>query len=184
MSKFKEFWNNPVEVRGPNVNLRFVPERATLRNPEDWRDTKARQFGRVIVGFNVGDTPTWTLDDLEREWHEFAATRKFPRDCTIVPQRGAFTMADGTVVQENGATLTVLNIRDRIDPAHFANTLMAFGEDLADAFKQESVIVQLGRGSRTYITYGMRAFTDAELRRAAKRRGMALGRRKAKGGKS
>lgn len=170
----KPFWNNPFPVVTPNGTFRVRP---VVANPVDWSDPKPHllQWGRVIVGFNVGREPTWNIDDIEREWHEFAKARNFPRDVTIVPQRGAFTDEDtGDVIQENGATLTVLNIQGKVESAHFSNTMMKFGEHLAEVFRQKSVIVQLGRGSRTYVTYGMRAFNEAELRRAAKRRGLKL----------
>lgn len=172
-----QFWNKPFEIRGPNLDLICVPERAVLKNPIEWTDSKGVQFGRIIVGFSVGGKPRWTLKDLEDEWHAFAKAANFAPDVTIVPQRGAFTGRNKKVVREDGATLTVLNLGNETT-LHFNNTLKYFAEHLAERFQQEVVIVQLGRGNRVHTTYGMRPFNDKELERAMRRRNYIFNRKK------
>lgn len=171
--------NSSYLVKTPQRTFRVQP--SATPNPIAWTGDNNTQFGRVIVGFNVGRRPTWNIDDLEREWHEFAQERNFPRGVTIVPQRGAFVDDEtGDVIQEDGATLTVLNIMDKVPRGTFAKFMQRFGEHLAEAFRQKEVIVQIGTGSTATDTWGVRPYTDDEIRRIAQRRGLSLPERTAK----
>ena len=163
--------NSPYTVRTPNGDFKVRPE--SVPNPINWTGDRDTQFGRVIVGFNVGKKPTWTIADLEREWHEFTSERGFPRGVTIVPQRGAFEDEDtGEVTQEDGATLTALNIQNKVPRGTFSKTMQRFGEHIAQVFRQKEVIVQIGTGSTATDTWGVRPYTEAEVRRMAKRMGL------------
>lgn len=145
--------------------LRFNPHRADAkavrRNHPEWHSTAPTQFGRVIVGFSVGSRPVHDLADLERAWHDFTEANGYPRDVTIVPQRGAFTMPDGKVVKEDGATLTVLNLAG-MDPGAFARMMRWFGAYVAGKFRQKEVIVQAGFGATASDTWGVRGFVPSD----------------------
>jgi hypothetical protein len=115
-------------------------------NPEAFSTKAPLWSGRLLVGFNVGDQPTWTVDDLVRVVRQAREAQGHPPDSSFLIQRGIYTSSrTGSVVEEDGAQVIVLNLDDT-PTAKFRSEMVELGEVIARKLDQELVIVELQRG--------------------------------------
>ena len=103
---------------------------------------------RLFVGLNVGETPTYSIDDVVRATKEIRKTQGQLPDATFIAQKGLYTEP-----AERGAHLIVENSVQIIIFDTEGSSLEAFGDKivqlargLRERFDQDSVIVELQEG--------------------------------------
>lgn len=136
----------------PTGELLFVGDRDSLNfaltNPPKW-DDKPLTSARIIVGFNVGDKPTHTLDDLVKIVLRVREAQGADPGATFLSQKGVYkheTTKD--VVVEDGAQVFILNF-ERIKWKKFRDQIVELAETIAAELKQEAVIVEFQKNGVT-----------------------------------
>ena len=132
-------------------NGRLVQVGATA-NPRAF-ESRVTWAGRLFVGFNVGATPKYTLDDLVRV---VKATRAEHPDASFVAQKGIYTsvVTPGEVVTEDGGQVIIVNLYGA-SAREFEEEMVALGESIASALEQELVIVEIQRNGVVKKTIGV-----------------------------
>ena len=116
--------------------------RRARKNPFD--DLGEGMFSaRFVVGFNVGDEPTWKLGDLVNFVKRDRLKKGADPSATFLAQRGIYRHRDGErVVVEDGAQVFILNLSG-LSGARFISEMKKLGERITRAFKQESTILEI-----------------------------------------
>lgn len=112
---------------------------------------------RLIVGFNVGAEPTWTLDDLVPVVRA-ARVAQAPSDpsATFLLQRGIYQHRDRAkgIVEEDGAQVIIFNTTGA-DLDTFREQMVALAEEIARQLQQELVIVEIQANGVTQRLIGV-----------------------------
>lgn len=135
--------------RGPGA-------RKIVANRQRWASEEPVQSARFFVGFNVGDEPRWTMNDLVRLSAKFLERHTGSPSSSYIYQKGIYQHEEGPIVEEDGAQVIVLNL-DETPPRTFEEQMLRVGEDLAESMRQEEVIVQFQRGGLPTRTVGVGA---------------------------
>jgi hypothetical protein len=102
-------------------------------------------MARLFVGFNVGEKPKYTMDDIVA----LVMRKRVPiPDASFVSQRGIYTsQITGQVVQEEGAQVIIIlgATVTRAVVAAFEDEMVALAETICHDMQQEMVIVELQR---------------------------------------
>ncbi len=148
-------WNAPRPHRGgtfrPNGRIEYHGVR---RNPETWSssDTLA---GRIIVGFNVGPTPTYTVDDLIPIVDEVRTRQVGNPPSSFIAQKGIYQHHDGkTVVHEDGAQVIIIDLSGGTEE-EFQAQMIELAEIIAQRLQQETVIVEIQKNGISQRTIGV-----------------------------
>ncbi len=139
------------------LNVHGDVGRASRRhNPAAWRssDTYA---ARIIIGFSVGDQPTWTLEDLVSFVREFRTAQGKP-DASFLSQRGVYQHREGSkageVVTEDSAQVLIVDVWDT-PRDEFVDEITALAEHFCRVMEQESVIVEFQKNGVTQEVLGI-----------------------------
>lgn len=111
------------------------------RNPRE-RLPGVTRAGRVIVGFNVGNTPRWQMDDLVSIVRRVREEQVKDPSATFVAQRGLYKSFGGDIVDEQGAQVAVIDFHNT-PRDEFIDQMVSLGEQIAASFEQEVVIVEI-----------------------------------------
>jgi hypothetical protein len=111
---------------------------------------------RIIVGFSVGDTPTWDIDDLIPIVQEIRLAQGAAPNASFLAQRGIYQHRDPRkgIVVEDGAQILIINMED-LSEAEFEQQMADLAADLAEQLKQEEVILEIQRNGVTLQTHGI-----------------------------
>jgi hypothetical protein len=146
----------------PNGKLYVHGEEERLTpNVKNWSAKKALYAARIIVGFNVGRKPRWTMDDVVRIVRRVRKQQVGDPASTFVLQRGIYTHTeteDGErlTVDEKGAQIFLLNTPELgTSVTVFKKQMEDLAEILATDLRQEAVILEIQRGGRTLVTISM-----------------------------
>lgn len=120
------------------------------RGPQTNPRSKAVVFaGRVIAGFNVGDVPTYTLEDVIT-----LVERLTPSDASFVLQRGLFTSRrTGVRVREDSAQ--VLLFSEGETQAAFTRDMLALARSLCREMQQEMVLLEIQKNGVQVAFYSV-----------------------------
>ena len=116
------------------------------QNPAQ-RSRRVSAGARIIVGFNVGKKPRWSMDDLIKIVREVRIRQVGQPDATFVAQTGMYThhgvtAKKGVVVTEDGAQVLIKNLPHlNTDESEFQEQMIELTEIIATKLKQEIVIV-------------------------------------------
>jgi hypothetical protein len=134
----------------------FRPTGALRPNRERWSTTDPIQAARLFIGFNVGDEPTWKMQDVIELVREIRQEQRQSPAASFVFQKGiyAHTGRKDLIVEEDGAQVIVLNL-DEIPTREFEQQMKMLGTKLATELKQEEVILDLQRAGISYKTMGL-----------------------------
>lgn len=111
---------------------------------------------RLFVGFNVGGTPRWALDDLVAVVKRVRAEQKRKPDASFIAQRGIYTSdANGEIVTEDGAQIIIINAPDPIPLSVFRDEMIMLAETIAREFEQELVLIDLQKNGSSIKTIGV-----------------------------
>jgi len=140
----------------PNGKIQIVGEREHLRsNPTDWESEEGVLAARLFVGFNVGDVPTHTADDLVRVVRAVRERQGRTPDSSFLVQKGIYTSRrTGRVVEEDGAQVIILNLYGASNK-EFTAEMSELAEAITHALKQEEVVVEIQQGGITKKTFGV-----------------------------
>lgn len=157
MSRSHAVHIGPTEFYGKNGKLigAFHPNGALRPNKRLWKSDDPIQAARIFVGFNVGQSPTWSMGKLMELVRAIRTEQQMPADASFVFQRGFYTHASGEgLVEEDGAQIVILNTFNTPEKK-FEQRMRQLADKIAYAMKQEQVIVEFQKGGQTYETYGM-----------------------------
>jgi hypothetical protein len=143
----------------PSGKRTYFGDRAVLdyrRNPVRWDSTETHA-ARLIVGFNVGGEPRWSVEDVIPI---VAAVRKDQGDkqgATFLYQKGLYRHhVSGQLVEENGAQVVIIDVWGTPREA-FHTEMMTLAETLAARLEQEEVILEFQVNGVTTSTLGVYA---------------------------
>jgi hypothetical protein len=98
---------------------------------------------RLFVGFNVGGTPTWTMDDLLPIIEQVRVRQTGDPNATFLFTRGLWrSERSGRIEREEGAQVVVLDERSRSE-SDFEAEMVELAEEVARRFRQEYVYVEM-----------------------------------------
>jgi|SRR5579883_254233 len=98
---------------------------------------------RVFVGLNVGETPTYTIDDVVKATVQIRKQQGAMPDASFLAQRGVYTQSkDGKVITESSVQIIIIDFEGRSKES-FAKDVNALASGLREHFHQESVIVEV-----------------------------------------
>lgn len=122
-----------------------------------WSSTDPMYAARLFVGFNVGATPTWKMQDAIDIVRRIRSRQVGVADSTFLYQRGIYThQSSGETVEEDGAQIIVLNLPEfGATKAEFVRQVTELAEELAEALKQEQVIVEIQQGGLSKETFSV-----------------------------
>ena len=130
--------------------------RSKLMQPNNWKSTDATWAARIFVGFNVGETPTYTMDDLIALVKKARKAQVGRADSTFIYQKGIYTHSDGkTEVTEDGAQVVFINLDPSVTPEDFEAQMVALAEVIVQEMQQETVIVELQRNGIVQAVIGV-----------------------------
>ena len=111
----------------------------------DWQRTNKILGARLIVGLSVGKRPRWKIADVIRVVRAAREQTSDPSASFLV-QKGIYKHKDPTrgIVEEDSVQVLIIDTTDpAISQRVFEAQMIALGETLARAFKQESIIVEI-----------------------------------------
>lgn len=139
-----------------------VPNGSKLLTP-NWRSTTPTWAARLFVGFNVGETPTYRMDDLIQIVRRVRKEQGSPEDSSYVYQRGVYTHeGEGGTVTEDGAQVVLLNLDPGTSKEEFERQVIELANVLVEEMQQETVIVELQQGGIVREVIGVTE-ADTEL---------------------
>nr|ASF62314.1 S-adenosylmethionine hydrolase [synthetic construct]ASF62316.1 S-adenosylmethionine hydrolase [synthetic construct] len=98
---------------------------------------------RIFVGLNVGDKPTYTIEDVVKDTIAIRKRQGILPDASFVAQRGVYTeQRSGQLVTENSVQIIIIDL-EGLSKEDFTGKVQALGKELREDFKQESVIVEI-----------------------------------------
>ena len=152
-------WNPPK----PHASGSFRPqgrlqkhgdESWVKKNPGTWSSTRT-VVGRLFVGFSVGQTPTWAMDDLVNLIERVRLRQTGNPSASFVAQKGIYQHRDGkSIVHEDGAQVFILNLSGA-DDDEFQAEMVELAEEIARTFQQEEVIVEIQVNGISQVTIGV-----------------------------
>lgn len=140
----------------PNGKVTSSSRRNPVLNANGWSSEDAVWAARIFVGFNVGEEPRYTMDDLVEIVRRVRREQIGKADATFLYQRGIYThSSDGKEVTEDGAQAILLNLDPSIGPKQFEAQMKELATTIADEMQQELVIVEIQRNGVTQIVLGV-----------------------------
>jgi hypothetical protein len=102
--------------------------------------------GRIIVGFNVGLTPRWTINDLIPIVREVRMQQTSDPGATFLLQQGLYRHSEGKlkgkIAEETGAQVIIINLSGA-SQREFEDQMVQLAEIIAARLHQETVIVDI-----------------------------------------
>ncbi len=115
---------------------------------------------RIMVGFNVGGAPRWTVKDLRGVVARSLSSAKLMIGSTFIPQSGFFQPAILIKpVEEDGAQVVIFNFYDKLTPARFVSNVKALARTIRRNLQQSAVLVWV-----TYRGRVVRAWAEQDTR--------------------
>ena len=96
---------------------------------------------RIFIGLSVGDTPTYTIDDVVKATVAIRKRQGSLPDASFLAQRGVYTQA-GSTVEENSVQIIIIDMQGDTKQV-FTSQVVELAKELREDFKQESVIVEV-----------------------------------------
>ncbi|HEX9136820.1 MAG TPA: hypothetical protein VF905_07720 [Nitrospirota bacterium] len=139
----------------PKGKIKVVGRSGFERNPEAWDSDDPMLSARLFVGFNVGNEPRWSIDDLAPIVARERKAQHHPVDASFLVQKGLYTsQRDGSVVYEDGAQVVLLNLTGEPERT-FTREMVKLAEVIARDLEQELVVVQIQKGGVDKKTFGV-----------------------------
>ncbi len=153
--------------RTPRRHSRFGSRAIAMQGADLWA-------ARIMVGFNVGGSPKWTIADLRRVVARSLSGAGLMIGSTFVPQEGFYQPAITVKpVAEQGAQVIILNFYDKLPPARFVANVKALARSIRRNLQQSEVLVWVtyrGRTVRAWIEKDTREWKSERRDRRARSR--------------
>lgn len=115
---------------------------------------------RIMVGFNVGGAPRYTISDLRRVVARSLSGAKLMIGSTFIPQEGFYQPAITVKpVAEHGAQVVILNFYDKLSAARFVANVRGLARAIRRDMQQSEVLVWV-----TYAGRVVRAWSEKDTR--------------------
>lgn len=133
-------------------------ERASGHAKEDvTRYGSGSLSARLFVGLNVGDKPTFTVDDVVAAVLEERRKQGASPDASFLAQRGVYTsQQDGSTVVENSVQIVILHLSDA-PREMFIEEMKKLGEALRTRLQQETIILEIQERGVVQDVFGIHA---------------------------
>jgi len=129
-------------------------------NRTEWR-TKDVWAARLFVGFNVGETPVYTIQDLMDVVREVRQKQVGDPSSSFVTQKGLYLHRDtGQLVKEPGAQVIIINLSST--PEQFEKEMIALAEEIAERLNQEEVILEMQHNGISQETLGISSVREED----------------------
>ena len=149
----------PFSYRGPEGRYgSFRPSGSRIRvgrvyQPNSWFSEKPVLAARILVGFNVGEKPTWTLEDVVAIVKSVRTEESKP-DASFVAQRGFYRhKVTNKLVEEDGAQVIIVDILG-MSYREFVLEMVWLAKIIARELRQEEVIVDIQKDGVTQKVIG------------------------------
>jgi hypothetical protein len=123
-------------------------------NPRELLSTDT-YAARLVVGFKVGHTPTYNIDDLVEIVTEFRKAQGKP-DASFISQKGVYQHRSSgeIVVEDSGQVIIIIDVwRTPLD--EFVDEMTTLAEHVAETMQQESVILEIQRNGVTQQVFSV-----------------------------
>ena len=136
--------------RGPSHLIRGTSEPARS-GAHGGREDSVEDWGpgglaaRIFVGLNVGDKPTYTIEDVVNATKQIRREQGSLPDATFIAQKGLYTEPEargGRVIDENSVQIIIFDTEGLLLEA-FSAKIVQLARALRERFHQDSVIVEL-----------------------------------------
>jgi hypothetical protein len=110
---------------------------------EDWGP--GGLAARIFVGLNVGETPTYTIEDVVKATKQIRREQGVLPDATFIAQKGLYTEPEargGHLIDENSVQIIIFDT-DGSTLEAFGDKIVQLARGLRAKFDQDSVIVEL-----------------------------------------
>jgi hypothetical protein len=137
---------------------RFTPDGTLYVMPRTQRVGRSRRRGaedhvenwgegglaaRVFVGLSVGQTPTYSVEDVVKTTESIRREQGLLPDATFIAQKGLYTDSEtGKVVRENSVQIIIFDV-DGMAQQAFTDKIVQLARGLREHFKQQSVIIEI-----------------------------------------
>lgn len=141
-------WSSPNGSRSGSFEPKGNPQFPPRFNPSTaWESDTPTLAARLFVGFNVGGTPTYSMDHLVEIVRKSLRSQGASEDSSFVYQKGVYTHKDSReVVKEDGAQVIILNTEEGVTQAQFKERVIAVADAIIDQMKQEAVVIEIQKG--------------------------------------
>jgi hypothetical protein len=121
-----------------------APARSSKRAREDKRDDFGTNISaRLFVGLNVGQTPTYKVEDVVRATRDYRKSHHETVDSSFIAQSGLYTdQKSGEIVDENSVQVVIFDVSDTPE-AVFEHQAEELAQFLRKKFEQQTVLVEL-----------------------------------------
>jgi hypothetical protein len=99
---------------------------------------------RLFVGLSVGQTPTYTIDDVIKIVWRVRKAQKKGADASILAQHGIYEDFKGERVVEPSVQIIIIDLAG-LQKKAFVTDMKALAEELRGKLKQEVVILEIQR---------------------------------------
>lgn len=155
------FWQGGGAFK-PEGPIELVSSASLAQNPVKW-DSRETWAARVIVGFKRKGKKPVTMNQLVKLVRKIRLEQVGDPGVSFLAQRGLFRHDSGTLVDEPGAQVVIINVervfpdghKVEVSPEEFERQIEELSEDIATRLEQESVIVEIQKNGITQRTFGM-----------------------------
>lgn len=131
--------NQRFEFRPEGVSVRSGP----LPNPRSLISDVTKS-ARIFLGFNVGDKPTYSIDDVVEMVKKYRAAQGQDPDATFFATKGLYTErrvgSKSRLITENGCQIVILNFGQKDE--EFEEEMSDLCERLCRKMKQDKVFLE------------------------------------------
>lgn len=138
----------------PNGRRRFYGT-DFRKNPKRWESGSDVWAARLFVGFRsaVDHDVIYAMDDLVPIVRDARIEQTGDPSSSFLSQHGLYRHDDGTLVEEPGAQVILINVGEA--PDKFEQHMIELAEAIASELDQEEVVVELQRGGITQRVFGV-----------------------------
>lgn len=97
---------------------------------------------RLFVGLNVGDKPTYSVEDVLHEVAKLRDKAGLPADSSFIAQKGLYTEPSGHLVEENSVQIIMFDATGST-PEDFERQIVQLARALREKLDQDSIIVEV-----------------------------------------
>jgi hypothetical protein len=134
----------------PHGPLYLIDDAAAPSKRRSAKEDRIEDWGagglaaRIFVGLNVGDKPTYTIQQVVKATKEIRRQQGVLPDATFIAQKGLYTEPSGSIVEESSVQIIIFDSEGSTIEA-FGEKVVQLARGLRERFNQDSVIVELQR---------------------------------------
>lgn len=157
-------WENPHAAKGsfrPAKPLKLYQVGKSLteirKNPAGWIGEKVWAV-RIIVGLNVGKTPTYSIGHVVELVRRIRVGQNSFPDASFLIGKGMYSSETTGTVKEDAVQVIILNVppaSETESSRQFLKNMLDLAEELRSSMQQEEVIAEFQHGGIPVFTTGI-----------------------------